>query len=423
MNTRLSVTRTLGILAVGALCAAPSFAQKITSAGVTDITFNGLPNSVDVHLKDMSNGSSLANVNVQSLTSSLKLPINSTVKCAKSQWDYSHSLVGFGAFNPTFLDALVVHQAPNPNAGHTTWTGSKWITEAAATHQYQVPLNALKNPAKSDHQLDVLAEFNAAMNTFIQQGGTKLDFLKSNRTIDVQRQVSVLGACWTGVSSKGFATYTRPLTIRIKYQGNPKLTAINAQLGQMGGGGIQAGPQPMNITSGQILPYAPNYRGACPADLKFRVQLNGVGKGEARYQISQNGSTVFTSPALPFADGKLQHDFNVLMPYLGKQSLNNKVPHTYRLHVRFKDEKTAVWPAHYQLLGSKDWSHTCVPQLNGALGGQGGQGIDQLAPNGDSPTPGMKVQAQPKPADPGPNFTPSRIAPQPAQPRNVQPAN
>ena len=120
MNSRLSCTRTLGILALSTLCAAPSFAQKITSAAVTDITFNGLPNSVDVILKDMSNGSSIANVNVQSLTSSLTLPISSTVKCARDKCGYSHSLVGFGAFNPTFLDALVVHQAPNPNAGHTT---------------------------------------------------------------------------------------------------------------------------------------------------------------------------------------------------------------------------------------------------------------------------------------------------------------
>ncbi len=423
MNTRLSPVRTLGILAVSALCAAPSFAQKITTAAVTDITFNGLPNSVDVHLKDMSNGSSIANVNVQSLTTSLTLPISSTVKCAKSQWGYSHSLVGFGAFNPTFLDAGVVHQAPNPNAGHTTWTGLKWITEAATTYQYQVPLNALKNPAKSSYQLDVLAEFNAAMNSFIQQGGTKLDYLKSNRTIDVQRQVSVMGACWTGLSSKGFATYTKPLTIRIKYQGNPKLTAINAQLGQMGGRGIQAGPQPLQITTGQILPYAPNYQGACPADLKFRVQLNGVGKGEARYRITQGNSTVYDSPALPFANGKLQHDFNVVMPYFGKQSLNNKILHKYRLYVRFKDEKAAVWPAHYQLLGDKDWSHTCTPQLNDALDGQGGKGIDQVAPNNGSPTPGMKLQIQPKPADPKPGFTPNRIAPTPIQPRSVQPAN
>lgn len=52
MNTRLSPARTLGILAISALRAAPSFAQKITTAAVTDITFNGLPNSVDVHLKE-----------------------------------------------------------------------------------------------------------------------------------------------------------------------------------------------------------------------------------------------------------------------------------------------------------------------------------------------------------------------------------
>jgi hypothetical protein len=90
--------------------------------------------------------------------------------------------------------------------------------------------------------------------------------------------------------------------------------------------------------------------------------------------------------------------------------------------VRFKDEKAAVWPTQYQLLGDKDWSHTCTPQLNDALSGQGGKGIDQVVPNDGSPTPGM-MKVQPKPADPKPGFTPGRTAPPPIQPRNVQLAN
>lgn len=401
MYTASRSARALGFLALTALFATPALAQKITSSAVTDITLTGLPSSVDVNLKDMSNGTSLAGVNVQPTTTSLTFPVSSIVKCAKNQWGYSHSLVGFGAFNPTFLDAGVVHQQPNPNAGHTTWTGTQWITEAPATLQYQVALNALKNPAKPSYQLDVMAEFNAAMNTFIQQGGTKLEYLKSNRTINIQRSVSVLGACWTGASTKGFGSNTQAVTIRLKYQGNPKLMALNAQLGQMGGGGIQVGDQVMNISSGQIQPYAPNYVGTCPVDLKFRVQLNGVGNGSLRYRINENSSTVYESATLPFTDGKLQSDFIIPVKYDGPLSLNKKVAHSYTLHVRYKDEQAAVWPISYQPFGGAAWSLTCIPKVNVGTGGAGQGGV-QLAPNNGTPPGPAKLNIQAQPSTPRP---------------------
>ncbi len=430
MHPKPSPLCKLSALTLGLALAAPAMAQKITTTAVTDITFTGPPAVVEVLLKDQSGGNAVAQVNVQPVTTSLSIPVTSTVKCAKSQWGYSHSKVGFGAFNPTFLDAGVVHQEENPQAGSTTWTGLKWITEAAAQHMYQVSLNELKNPGKPERQLDVLAEFNAAMNTFIQQGGTQLDFLKEDRTIDVQRHISVLGACWTGVSSKGFATYTKPLTVRIKYQGNPQLSGVNIQLGNMGSGQIQAGYQPMQLSSGQILPHAPNYMGACPADLKFRVVFNGVGNGELRYRINEGGGAVYNSPALPFVDGKLQHDFIIPVAFEGKHTLGKKVDHNYTLHARFKDEKGDVWPVAFQPFGAKNWSHTCTPQLAVGTGGMGG--IQQAPGNTPEPSDPMRIKTQPTPPPkPGtlvlPGATPSQPlviqrqppAPPPAQPKRI----
>lgn len=390
-------SRALSALVLGSLLSAPAFALKITSDTVDDITLTGVPSAVDVILKDVSGGNSIVAVNVQPQTQTLTFPVNSVVKCSKSSNGYSHSRVGFGAFNPTFLDAGVVHHEENPNAGHTTWTGTKWITEAAATHNYQVSLNELKNPGKPSYQLDVLAEFNAAMDNFIQQGGTKLDFLKSNRTIEVERSVSVLGACWKGFSDKGYATHTKTVTIRIKYQGNPNLTAINAQLNGNMANQVQVGKQPMKVTTGQILPHAPNYVGACPVDLKFDVRMNGVGNGQVKYRINEGGSTVYNSTPVNFADGKMQHQFIIPVAYPGKFELNQKKTVTYTLHAMIKDVDAASWPSHYQPFGGKSWSYTCKPKVSVGVG----PGGNQLAPNDNQQTPAVKpMRVQPQNAPP-----------------------
>lgn len=412
--TFLSVVSMSAVL-LGA--ASPVLANKITSEAVDDITFNGVPNSIDLTVKDMSGGNSLAGVNVQPVTKHLTIPVTSIVKCAKSSFGYAFSKIGFGAFNPTFLDANIVQQQSNPHAGFTEWSKTRWITEAPATHLYTVMLDSLKNPAKPGIELDVMKEFNAALDAFIQQGGTKLDFLKANRTIEVNRNVSVLGACWKTISAKGFATYTKPIKFRIKYQGNPQLFAVNAQLGPMAHGGIQAGEQPMKITTGRLQPFSPNYSGTCPAGLKFRVGLSGVGNGAVIYRITENSVTVYESPSLPFKNGKLQNNFTTNIAYQGQLTLNKKIAHAYKLHVKFKDEKVAQWPGNFQLFDQQAWTHTCTPTVSVGLGGAPG-GNNQIAPAGSGasvPQIQAPVNTPPKPV---PGLTPAQQTPSPA----MQPA-
>jgi hypothetical protein len=367
-------------LVAGLLAATSAHANKIMQDGVDDVSLTLQSNTVEVAIKDFSGGNSLAGVDIKPVTTHLTFPLQSRVSCAKDSGGYSHMQVGFGAFNPTFLDALVVHSEMNPEAGFTEWSGNQKISEAPGTYQYQVALNALKDAAKPDYQLDPLAEFNKAKEQFVSQGGTEIDYLRQNRTIEVQRKLTTMGACWKGFSGKALGTVHTPVTIRIKYQGNPNLTNVKVAVGQQQGG-IQVGYNPLKIVSGEILPYAPTYVGACPADLKFRVRLKVGGKGGVKYRINEGGSTVYQSPGLDFdGGGEFTHDFTFAVPFEGKHTLGQMKQRTFTLHALGKDEQEVVWPVSYQPYGSKSWSYKCMPQVNVGVGGVGPGGAN-LAPN------------------------------------------
>lgn len=424
---------TIFTIASALMTTSDAMANKILQDGVDDVSLTLLPAIHDVVIKDMQPGNSIATTDIKATTTQLSFPLQSTVKCGKNSAGYSNMKVGFGAFNPTFLDALVVHSEINPSAGYTEWTGTKWLGEAPGTHNYQVSLNALKNPSKADYQFDPVAEFNKAMDQYISQGGSKLDYLRQDQVINVQRTLSTLGACWSGanISSKKFGTITVPVTIRVKYQGNPNLTNLNVAIGQQQGT-IQVGVNPLKITEGKILPYAPTYVGACPADLKFRVQLFGSGKGQIKYRVNEGGTTKYQSPTLNYSGGTFNNDFTFNVPFEDKFQLNILKPHQFTLYVMAKDEKANAWPAFYSAYGTYNWSHKCTPQVNFGLGGVG-PGGPTLAPkpvpgSEDPPNPGnLNLQAvpvsptPPKPTDlklqvaptvPAPTPMPMQIAPQ-----------
>jgi hypothetical protein len=382
-------------LVAGLLAATSAHANKIMQDGVDDVSLTLQASTFEVAIKDFSGGNSLDGVDIKPVTTHLSFPLQSRVKCAKNSGGYSHMDVGFGSFNPTFLDALVLHSEKNPEAGYTEWSGNQSISQAPGTYQYQVALSALKNPGLPDYELDPVAEFNKAMEQFVSQGGTKIDFLRQNRTIEVQRKLTAMGACWKGFSGKALGRVNTPVTIRIKYQGNPNLTNVKVAVGPQQGG-IQVGPNPLKIVSGEIQPHAPTYVGACPADLKFRVRLKVGGKGGLKYRINEGGSTVYQSPSLDFAGGgEFTHDFTFTVPFEGKNSLGQMKQRTFTLHALGKDVEEAVWPVHYQNYGNKSWNYKCTPQVSVGVGGVGPGGAN-LAP---APAPGDGGMA-PVPATP-----------------------
>lgn len=411
-------------LAAALLATFSAHAGKILQDGVDDVDLTVQGNTFEVTIKDFSGGTSVAGVDIRPVTTHLTFPLESRVKCSKSSGGYSHTSVGFGAFNPTFGDTLVMYHEINPSAGYTEWASGQWISQAPFTHQFQVALSALKNPAYPDYELDPVAELYKAMDQFVSQGGTQFDYLRQDRVIEVQKTLSAMGACWSGFSGKALGRVNTPVTIRIRYQGNPNLTNVNVALGQQPGG-IQVGETPLQIIGGEILPFAPNYVGACPAELKFRVRLTAAGKGELRYQINEGGSTVYQSPALASGGGEVTHDFTFALPAVANHQLNQVHQRSFTLHARGKDEKENFWPAHWQHYGSRNWSFRCTPQVNIGLGGVGpggGVNLTQPPPGNGGPSPAAGINA-PAPVPPAPGLAPPPAPQPPPSPQlNVAPA-
>ena len=422
IHAALAATLMTGVCMTGAQAG-----NMILQEGVekVDLTVNQKTYTVD--LKEMSGGTSVNGANVQVLTDHVLFSAPSSVSCKKGAGFVMTTLIGFGAFNPTFQDALVVHQ-DETEPSKKYWNDGSWHQSAGGVGLWNVPINALKDASKPNYEFDALKIFNAEMQKFISNGGTKLEFLKKDRVIDVERNLSIYSGCVDHggkgqVTALGYGTDVEPITMRIKYTGNPNLTNVAVKLG--GNGQIKAGHQPIKVTDGHIKPYAPTYVGQCPANLKFRVEMKGQGKGQVRYRVHKmsNGqfnnqlmSQVYQSPNLAFdaSKGGMTHDFNYQLPFAGPEVLNKTVPHSFRLTVETKDENSNTFETHYQLLEIKEWKSRCTPKVNVGLGG-GGIKYDNSTP---SPKPGSKVMV---PLTPDPMPTPTLNKVQPVSPTPTTP--
>lgn len=314
------------------------------------------------------------------------------------------------------------------------WAGQfngGWITEAGGDQDFVVPLNAVKagNPLV---RFDPVEEFNKKMQAFINNGGTKFDFMTNDQSFSVPKTISMFGACQktksgqfpTGDVKVGQFT----VNIRVKYNGNPNLKGdVNPIIAQaQPQGGFQAGYNPLKITEGEIIAFVPNYVGPCPADPKFRVTLKGGGEGQVRIRILAGNSTEHESPVLDFENGELIYDFTSHLNYFGQASLNNKISRGFKLEVATKDKsKPAFRAGGFKRYDEVSWSSTCTPKLAVGTGGQGGiqagGGAQQNPSSGQilqkqpvKPTPGFQV----RPVNPDPTpVPPLRLAPQQTDPR------
>ena len=407
--------------AVAALMATTAFGDQAT-AGQVDSVSLAYDGGIAIHLTmGITNGGTTANTAVVGpLGNSISLNMNGHVKCDKDKSVYYlGSNMYFGSafvFVDMVSDTNTLYSA-SYNPSNSTWAGalSGWITESGDSEDFVVPLNQIK-AGPPLLRLDSAEEFNKAMQAHINNGGTKLSFMQSDRTFYAQRVVSMSGSC---KDSKGnyqgqVKVATTQVNIGIKYIGNPNLkgdvSAIIAQAQPQGG--YQAGYNPLKLTTGELTAFVPNYVGTCPAEVKFRVKLTGGGEGKVLIRIMTGASTVHQSSALDFANGELIYDFTDHLGYFGKASLNNKIQHWFKLRVATKDkEKEHFRAGSYKEHDQLSWSHTCIPKLSVGIGSQGGiqaGGNQQQAPStrlkvnpvSPNPDPALLLKVVPKEAKP-----------------------
>lgn len=391
--------------------------NMIVQDGIEKVDLTLAQSVYTVNLQEMSGGSDINAVNVQLLTDKVTFRASGMISCEKvSGIRPFYPLgadIGFGAFNPTFGDAGVVHEA-DFNVGEKYYNNSQnsWVNKPSTVKNWEVPLNKLKNPGKPSYEFDALKIFNAEMQKFINNGGTKTDFLKQDRVIQVERSLSMYTGCskMNGqgkVTKLAYGTDTEPVTMKIQYKGNPNLT--NIAVATTNNGQINMGYQPLKITYATIKPYAPSYVGKCPAELKFRVEIKGQGKGQVKYRIhgkydenyiTENLQQIYQSPALEFnaPQGGTVHDFVYELPFSGNDVINETIDHQFRLAITWKDEKANYFETTYQTFSTKDWKRRCTPQVSVGVGGVvngSGAYVNQGGSNGGQATQNLKIQKQP----------------------------
>lgn len=372
--------------------AAPAVADDSQLFGVTaiDVRLSGATPALTV--RNVAANHNLDSLQLAVQGSKVSVAVSGYVDCTGIQVENwanreGHFLSG-GAFGIGRTSLLMGEDLPNSSdIDHVSDMDAR---------TFQLPVTTLANPQIG---IDPLAVVLAAAD----KAPNRLAWLRQNHTLTVKIPLRWEAACAkyirnkitkkTIVESAQPSYLTKDVSLQIKYQGDPQLFAVNAQLSQGGGlpGQLQAGAQPFKVTSLSFQPNMPHHIGACPATTKIRVFYQAQGKGEIRIRVNDGSSTIYDSAkiAVDSKNGKQHHDFEIATPKASKSDLNKTVAHPLKVYVRGKGESEQVWPAQFHFKDSATWNHRCTPQVNPVLGG-GKPAFQQKQPAPRSATPVIK---------------------------------
>jgi hypothetical protein len=383
---------TAAALAAGlAALATPALADESHLVGVKSMDVMAHGAAPVVTVRNVAANHSLTSLKLAVQEHQTALSIGGSVECLGTTsenlaWRHG-SFLRDGAFGIGRTDLVLSKALPSS-------TSIDHVQDMDA-HTFQLPVAQLAHPQIGIDPVAVVLQH-------ADKAPDRLQYLRQNHVIIEQIPIRWESTCAAYSRNKigkdtiieaqqPLSHVVKHASLRIEYQGDPQLFAVNAQLGQGGGlpGQLQAGPSPFKVTTMQFQPNMPHHVGACPAKTTIRVTYMGQGKGEIRIRINEGGSTIHNSPKIDFdsKNGWQHYDFEIATPKALPHQLNKTVEHDLRVYVRGKDEKAATWPASYQPMDAAVWKHRCTPQVNPALGG-------------GSVSPGVQLR-QPAPTVPG----------------------
>jgi hypothetical protein len=372
--------KSAAVLAFGlAALGSPALADESQLYGVTSIDVSlsdGAHGAPEITVKNVANSHHLSDLQLAVQGNQIAVGVMGYVGCTGVQienWTYREGhFLSKGAFGIGRTSLLLSEALPNSSdIDHTSDMDA---------HTFQLPVAMLANPQIG---IDPVAVVMAAA----EQAPSKIGYLRQNHVLTVKIPLRWEAGCAsytrnkitkkTIIEAPETSYLTKNVELKIKYQGDPQLFEVNAQLGQGGGmpGQLQAGAQPLKITQMTFQPNMPHHVGACPATATIRVNYQGQGKGDIRIRINFGNTPHHESEIIAFdsKDGMQHYDFELETPKGYKVNFDT-VMHNLRVYVRGKGAEEQVWPSDYQYMNSAVWKTRCTPQLNPALGGGAGAG-------------------------------------------------
>ena len=246
-------------------------------------------------------------------------------------------------------------------------------------HSFQLPVAQLTHPQIGIDPVAVVLRH-------ADNAPDRLQYLRQNQVIVEQIPIRWESTCsrysrnkiskdTTIEAYEPLSYVTKYATLRIEYEGDPQLFAVNvnAQLGQGLPNQIGGGYQPFKLTSMQFQPNMPHHIGACPAKTTIRLQYEGLGRGTVQIAVHE-GVKIIDGPhsfLYDGKDGKAHHYFDIEIPKPSASNLNKTVSHNLSVRVRTKDWKAQSWDGGYTQMDTATWNVRCTPQVNPSLGGGG----------------------------------------------------
>ena len=201
---------------------------------------------------------------------------------------YGQTFVHWGT---VFLDGVEVQatevlssQPYSPTIYGYTWDDSvgyqnPWEEIPGANEPFLVPLASIKNGSENIRFRPVEV-FSGFMDAWMQStGGSRLEYLKQDRSFTVMRPVSLSAGCKVEVYPGYHGGYdTELVPVHVQYKGDPDLI-------------IDPPPDekavPFQVTSALVTtdPYDVDYVGACPTVLDFRIDFITIGQGHVEYRL------------------------------------------------------------------------------------------------------------------------------------------
>jgi hypothetical protein len=378
------------VLALGfSLCTAPALADDQALYGVSDIGIGLSGAAPQVVVRNTAANHHIGNLNLAIQGATIAVGVEGHVACTGTQSENAFKRSGH------YLSSAAYGIGRTSLLVGKTLPGSQSIdhTSASDAQSFQLPIAQLADPQIAvDPVAVVLAAANAAPN--------KVQWLRQDHTLTVKIPLRWEAGCASYTRNKvtkqtireaAEPSYlTKDVELKIKYEGDQQLFAVNAQIAQGGQpNGFQAGPQPFEITSAQFQPNMPHHVGACPATKQIRVNYQGQGQGELRIHIAAGNTPIHESGIIAFTPnyGAKHYDFDLETPKAYVNNINNTVQHNLRVYVRTRDAGENTWSSDYQLMDQAVWKTRCTPVVNPVIGGGPG-----------SKTPGYQAGGGAKPA-------------------------
>lgn len=409
-----SLVKTASALALIASFAAPALADDSELYGVASIDV-GLSGAVpQVTVRNVAANHQLQNLQLAVQEAQVAVQVGANVACTgtesenwvKREGHYlSHAAYGVGKTS-LLLSKDMPHSTSIDRVSHLEG------------HSFQMPVALLSNPQIAVNPVAVVL---AAAD----QAPDKVAFLRQDQVINVTFPLRIEAGCaWysrnkvtkqTIKESPQLSYLTKNVTLKIKYEGDPKLIAFIAQVAQGGNppNQLDGGYQPFKITTMNFQPNMPHHIGACPATTTIRVQYQGLGKGTLQMMI-YDGAKVIDGPHVfvyESSNGEDYYYFDIDTPQPSASNLNKTVSHNLSVKIRTKDWQSQNWTSQYELMDTAIWNARCTPQVNPVLGGKGGGakvgGYQGNNGGGANAAPALRLA----PAAPPPPPAPARLAP------------